>query len=69
MSGKFASTSLVEKEVHAGSSSKNQRVRFTATLNYSCSYTEDASRRDQKEALKGLIDGLQQMIQSEFDKL
>jgi hypothetical protein len=68
MSDNAASIIPVQKEVHVGSSSRNRKVQFTANLTYSCSCSEDASLRDKKEALEGLLEGLQTYIQHQMGR-
>ena len=56
----------VQKEIHAFSSSRNQKVKFTANVNYS--FSKDASIQDKKEALEGFLDGLQLTFQHQLGR-
>lgn len=66
MEGNTAADGAVEKEIHSYSSSKNKKAEFTATVQYSC--TKDASQQDKREALEGLLQGLQTYIKDQFNR-
>jgi hypothetical protein len=66
MADNAASTGSFQREIRVFAGSKNKKVQLTATVTYSCN--QGASLRDKKEALEGLLDGLQHMIRSNFDR-